>query len=160
MFKNAGKWVEYAIQTLMEPSMTDISTLSRGVVVRLLPYGAMVRLDDGTTGLVHISEIDEKFVANVADYLAIGTRVVIKVIAVKDDGKMEFSIKRAKGAAPFSEEIEEFGAQEPIMHEPITAPRPSRAALDEKLREFLADATERLGDVKRHNEAKLGMRRR
>ncbi|RYX84741.1 S1 RNA-binding domain-containing protein [bacterium] len=140
--------------------MTDNSTLSRGVVVRLLPYGAMIRLEDGTTGLVHISEIDEKFVANVADYLAIGTRVMVKVIAVKEDGKVEFSIKRAKGAAPFSEEIEEFGSQEPIFYEPIHATRTGRAALDEKVREFLADATERLGDVRRHNETKLGMRRR
>ena len=140
--------------------MMEVATLSRGVVVRLLPYGAMVRLDDGTTGLVHISEIDEKFVANVADYLAIGTRVVIKVIAVKEDGKMEFSIKRAKGAMPFSEEIEEFGSQEPILHEPVMTNRTGRAALDEKLREFLADATECLNDVKRHNDAKLGMKRR
>lgn len=141
--------------------MTDNSTLSRGVVVRLLPYGAMVRIEDGTTGLVHISEIDEKFVANVADYLAIGTQVVVKVIAVKEDGKVEFSIKRAKGAAPFSEDIEEFGSQEPILYEPMPPMvRTGRAALDEKLREFMADATERLGDVKRHNETKLGMRRR
>lgn len=139
--------------------MTDISTLSRGVVVRLLAYGAMVRLEDGSTGLVHISEIDEKFVTDVADYLAIGTRVIVKVIAIKDDGKMEFSIKRAKGAEP-SEEVEEFGAQEPLLQEPAIVPRSSRAALDDKVREFLADATERLGDVKRHNEAKLGLRRR
>jgi S1 RNA binding domain protein len=142
--------------------MTEPGTLCRGIVVRLLPYGAMVRLDDGTTGLVHISEIDEKFVADVADYLALGTRVFVKVLAVKEDGKIEFSIKRAKGAAPFAEEIEEFGAQEPLLHEPILAPRSGtgRAALDEKVREFLADATERLSDVRRHNETKLGMRRR
>ena len=140
--------------------MTDTSTLSRGVVVRLLVYGAMVRLDDGTTGLVHISEIDEKFVASVADYLAVGTRVVVKTIAVKGDGKVEFSIKRAKGGAPFDEKIEEFGAQEPMLQDPAPAVRTGRAALDEKLREFMADSTERLGDVRRHNETKLGLKRR
>ncbi len=140
--------------------MTDNSTLSRGVVVRLLAYGAMVRLDDGTTGLVHISEIDEKFVASVGDYLAVGTRVVVKTIAVKDDGKVEFSIKRAKGGAPCEEPIEEFGAQEPMFQDPAPVVRTGRAALDEKLREFMADSTERLGDVRRHNETKLGLKRR
>lgn len=142
--------------------MTEPGTLCRGVVVRLLVYGAMVRLDNGTTGLVHISEIDEKFVADVADYLALGTQVVVKVLAIKDDGKVEFSIKRAKGNAPIDEPIEEFGGQEPLLHEPVLAVRPhtSRAALDEKMREFMADSTERLSDVRRHNEAKLGMRRR
>lgn len=144
--------------------MTEIGTLCRGVVVRVMAYGAMVRLDDGSTGLVHISEIDEKFVADVSEYLAINTRVVVKVIAIKDDGKMEFSIKRAKGATPFAEQIEEFGSDEPLLHEPVVVARSGtssgRAALDEKLREFLADATERLSDVRRHNESKLGMRRR
>jgi hypothetical protein len=34
------------------------------------------------------------------------------------------------------------------------------AALDEKLREFMADSTERLNDVRRHNQSKLGHKRR
>ena len=140
--------------------MTDNSTLSRGVVVRLLAYGAMVRLDNGTIGLVHISEIDERFVASVGDYLAVGTRVVVKIIAVKDDGKVEFSIKQAKGGVLLDERAEEFGAQEPMLQDPAPPVRTGRAALDEKLREFMADSTERLGDVRRHNETKLGLKRR
>jgi len=142
--------------------MLESETLCRAVVVRLLSYGAMVRLDDGTTGLVHISEIDEKFVADVSQYLALGSRVVVKVLAVKDDGKIEFSIKRAKGALPELEPVEEFADNEPIRQEPVFSPRHSngRAALDEKMREFMADATERLSDVRRHNESKLGLRRR
>ncbi len=142
--------------------MPESGTLCRGVVVRLLAYGAMVRLDDGTTGLVHISEIDEKFVADVTQYLALGARVVVKVLAIKEGGKIEFSIKRAKGADSEAEPVEELADTQPIRQEPVFAPRPAggRAALDEKMREFMADSTEILSDVRRHNESKLGLRRR
>jgi predicted RNA-binding protein with RPS1 domain len=57
--------------------------------------------------LVHISEIDDHFVHNVADYVAPNARVVVKVLACKEGGKYEFSIKRAKGeVVPDSQPLE------------------------------------------------------
>ncbi len=149
--------------------IAEIGQVSRGTVIRVLPYGALVRLDDGTVGLVHISEIDEKFVHNVADYLVPETRVVIKVLACKEDGKFEFSIKRAKGEVlpePAIDEFGEFGAPDLIdaggtFNAPDTdnwrpaSNREGRAAFDEKLRDFLSDSGERLSDLKRHSDAKL-----
>lgn len=140
--------------------MPEVGQFSRGVVVRVMPYGAMVRLEDGCVGLVHISEIDERFVQDVGDYLVPNTRVVVKIINLKEDGRYEFSIKKARNEKPFEEEIEEFGSQEPIFHEPYFDNRTTRVALEEKLREFMADATDRLTDVRRHNDHKLGLRRR
>ena len=136
-------------------AIAEIGQISRGTVIRVLPYGALVRLDDGTLGLVHISEIDEKFVHNVADYLAPETRVVVKVLACKDGGKFEFSIKGAKGQE-MPEESEELEAPPAHWHEP----RETRAAFDEKLRDFLSDSGERLSDLKRHTDAKLHRRPR
>lgn len=146
--------------------MAEIGQVSRGTVIRVLPYGALVRLDDGTLGLVHISEIDEKFVHNVADYVAPEARVVVKVLACKEGGKFEFSIKRAKGEVlpePVADEFDasdnfganldtEFEAREERHFAPS---RDSRAAFDEKLRDFLSDSGERLSDLKRHDDAKL-----
>lgn len=132
----------------------EIGQISRGTVIRVLPYGALVRLDDGTLGLVHISEIDERFVHNVADYLAPEARVVVKVLACKEGGKYEFSIKQAKGEILPETEPEEF-------HEPLeesgqwSDKRETRAAFDEKLRDFLSDSGERLTDLRRHHDAKL-----
>lgn len=147
--------------------MAEVGQISRGTVIRVLPYGALVRLDDGTLGLVHISEIDEKFVHNVGDYLAPEARVVVKVLACKEAGKYEFSIKRAKGEVLPEGPIDEgFGMEEAIdaggtFDAPeVEAWKPSpsregRAAFDEKLRDFLSDSGERLSDLKRHSDAKL-----
>ena len=74
--------------------MVEIGQFARGTVVRVMPYGAIVRLDSGCVGLVHISEIDERYVRDVADYLESEDRVLVKIIAHKESGKFEFSIKQ------------------------------------------------------------------
>jgi S1 RNA binding domain protein len=66
-----------------------------GKVVRLHDFGAFVQLDEETTGLVHISEVDRDFVENIHAYLTEGQQVSVKVIAIKDDGRVDLSIKRA-----------------------------------------------------------------
>ena len=70
----------------------------KGKVVRLEEYGAFVEVpwDETTvTGLVHVSEVDADFVENIYAYLAEGDEVDVKVLDVKDDGKVDLSIKRA-----------------------------------------------------------------
>lgn len=140
-------------------AMAEVGQISRGTVIRVLPYGALVRLDDGILGLVHISEIDDHFVQNVADYLAPSARVVVKVLACKEDGKYEFSIKRAKGeVAPESQPVEMDAP--PEIDNGGSDRRETRVAFDEKLRDFLCDSGERLTDLKRHHDAKLHRRPR
>jgi len=71
----------------------------KGKVVRLEEYGAFVEVqtEDGgvVTGLVHVSEVDADFVENIYAYLAEGDEVDVKILDVKDDGKVDLSIKRA-----------------------------------------------------------------
>ncbi len=71
----------------------------KGKVVRLEEYGAFVEVttEDGevVTGLVHVSEVDSDFVENIYAYLAEGDEVDVKILDVKDDGKVDLSIKRA-----------------------------------------------------------------
>ena len=44
-------------------------------------------MDDGYTGLIHISEISEKFVRNVADYVEVDDVIFAKVIEVDEENK-------------------------------------------------------------------------
>jgi len=142
--------------------MAQVGHISRGTVVKVLNYGALVRLDDGCLGLVHISEIDERYVRNVSDYVAEDLRVIVKVLQEKEAGRFEFSIKQAKNAK--LEEVEEDDEEvvEDLQARSVPfvsmAHNHSRAAFDEKLREFLSDSSERLNDVRRHNDHKLKRR--
>jgi transcriptional accessory protein Tex/SPT6 len=75
----------------------EVGQIVPGTVVRLLQYGVLVRLDDGTTGLVHISEIDQNYVRDVGDYFQVNDPVSVKVLATGDRGKVELSVKQALG---------------------------------------------------------------
>lgn len=49
-------------------------------VIRIIDKGAVVRLEDGHTELIHLSKISNKFVRDVNDYLAVGDRLKAEVI--------------------------------------------------------------------------------
>lgn len=67
-----------------------------GVVTGITKFGAFVKLEDGTTGLVHISEVADFYVKEIADVLSDGAEVKVKVLNVADDGKVAMSIKKAQ----------------------------------------------------------------
>lgn len=66
----------------------------KGVVSDITHFGAFVKLETGDKGLIHISEIADTYVRNVSDYLMVNDEVTVKVIAVKDRGKIDLSIRR------------------------------------------------------------------
>jgi predicted RNA-binding protein with RPS1 domain len=71
-------------------------TIVTGKVVRLQDFGAFVEIEPDVTGLVHISEVDREFVDNIHAYLTEGQDVQVKVMGIKDDGRIDLSIKRAE----------------------------------------------------------------
>jgi S1 RNA binding domain protein len=119
----------------------EIGAIVPGTIVRLAPYGAFVRLESGETGLVHISEIDRNYVRSVEEHLHLDDVVSVKVVGMKDDGKIDLSIRQA----------------DPSWQP--EAPR-RRAAKDpefeQKLKRFMRSSEERLVDVKRQREARRG----
>ena len=74
-----------------------------GTVKRVLDFGAIVELFNGTDGLVHISELEHKRVATVTDVLNEGDEVLVKCLRVDRDGKIRLSRKEALG-----ENIEDY----------------------------------------------------
>lgn len=49
-------------------------------VIRIIDKGAVVRLEDGHTELIHLSKVSNKFVRDVNDYLAVGDRLKAEVV--------------------------------------------------------------------------------
>lgn len=64
-----------------------------GEVTRILDFGAFVRLNSRTEGLVHISEIAPFRIQSVSDALAVGERVRVVVKEVDKEGRVNLSIK-------------------------------------------------------------------
>jgi polyribonucleotide nucleotidyltransferase len=67
----------------------------RGVVTRLMDFGAFVKIGHSAEGLVHVSEMASFRVDRVADYVKEGMEVPVVVKEVDEKGRINLSIKRA-----------------------------------------------------------------
>lgn len=68
--------------------------VTTGIVEKIVPYGAFIRLEDDLSGLVHISEICGRRLQSPKEVLHEGEEVTVKIINVAD-GKISLSIKQA-----------------------------------------------------------------
>jgi len=71
-----------------------IGDIVKGKVTGIEDYGIFLLVDDDVTGLIHISEISDSFVRNVADYAEIGEIIKAEVIEYDEDSRrLKLSIK-------------------------------------------------------------------
>jgi S1 RNA binding domain protein len=107
-----------------------------GTVQRITPYGAFVQLEDGQVGLIHVSQIDRNYVRDVREHLRENDRVQAKVTAIKEDGKIDLSIK--------------------ALQDPPERPlrRGRDPEFEQKLRRFMRQSEERQVDFRRSIEHK------
>ena len=71
-----------------------------GTVVKLMSFGAFVRLEGGAEGLVHVSQISDSRVQSPEDVLSVGQEVKVKVLSVnQENGRISLSIKEAADRA-------------------------------------------------------------
>jgi len=119
----------------------EIGEVVAGRVVKILRYGAIVELEGGGTGLVHISEIAPEFVVAVEDHLREGDEVRVKVLGMREPGRYDLSIKQAEhGDAP----------REPRRFRR----RPVSASFERRLDEFMKASNRRQSDLNRGKSGK------
>ncbi len=99
-------------------SNVEVGLVTEGIVESLQPYGAFIDLGNGLSGLVHISQISEKRIKSCSQVLAVGDKVKVKVIAIKD-GKLSLSMKALADVA--AKEIEEEVYELPKAGEATTS---------------------------------------
>lgn len=73
----------------------EVGKIYLGKVKKIMDFGAFVEILPGTDGLLHISQISEKRVANVSDELKEGEEVLVKVLEIDRAGKIRLSRKEA-----------------------------------------------------------------
>lgn len=73
--------------------MVKSNDIVEGEVMGIEPYGIFVKIDDQTNGLIHISEISEKFVRDPGDFAKVGEKIKAKVISVNETGDLNLTIK-------------------------------------------------------------------
>ena len=92
-------------QRLVERYVKDVEvgTTYLGVVKRIMNFGAFVEILPGKEGLVHISQLEHRRVNKVEDVVDVGDEVMVKVIEIDRQGRINLSRKEA---LPPEEEFE------------------------------------------------------
>ncbi|HAO4646105.1 TPA: polyribonucleotide nucleotidyltransferase, partial [Salmonella enterica] len=91
-----GEKAKYAIRRIEEiTAEIEVGRIYNSKVTRIVDFGAFVAIGGGKEGLVHISQIADKRVEKVTDYLQMGQEVPVKVLEVDRQGRVRLSIKEA-----------------------------------------------------------------
>ena len=89
----------------------EVGSVVNGTVDSLKDYGAFVNLDNGLSGLIHVSQISKQRVKSPAAVLKEGEKVKAKIIALKD-GKISLSIKALDEDVEVAEETNTYDYKE------------------------------------------------
>jgi S1 RNA binding domain protein len=136
----------------------EIGSVIEGKVTGIANFGAFVELPEGAVGLVHISQVSEKYVKDINEHLRLGDVVKVKVLGINQKGKYDLSIKQASK--------QEFASAMPLLGRPMPE-RPRRGdrsrepkhppgSLEDKISQFLKQSDEKLLDLKKNIQEKQG----
>lgn len=67
----------------------------KGIVTRLMSFGAFVEIVPGVEGMVHISHLDVKRTEKVEDVVNVGDEIIVKVLPKDDQGRLNLSRREA-----------------------------------------------------------------
>lgn len=145
----------------------EVGTVLEGKVTGITKFGAFVALPGGKSGLVHISQVANAYVNDIHDFLADGQAVKVKVLSVSPEGKISLSMKLAeerptptdappqRSAPRQSPPPERFDAGMPYT------PSPSGDQnFEDKLKQFMQDASSRISGNKLFEQQKRSRGRR
>lgn len=128
-----------------------VGSILEGKIVKIKPFGAIVSIADGAQGLVHISQISDKFVQDINDVVAVGDAVRVKVLSKdEENGKITLSIKAAGGDTGTGGGSE--GSETKRDDDGRDFRRKySDLSFDEKLKDWIKQSNERQAGINKRN---------
>ena len=134
----------------------SVGTIVEGKVTGITKFGAFVSLAPNKSGLVHISEVANTYVNDVAQHIQVGQEVKVKILSVDDNGRINLSIKKA-------EEPQQRPQRQNVQRTQSRSftPEPKEpASFEEKLKQFMADSDSKMSGIKQYSDRKSASRRR
>lgn len=82
----------------------ETGAIMEGTVETIKPYGAFVLLENGLSGLVHVSQMSKKRVENPGAVVKVGQKVTVKILSTAN-GKLSLSMKEVEPDEAPEEEV-------------------------------------------------------
>lgn len=83
--------------------MHQIDELIIGTVINIKPYALFLSFDDGSQGLLHISEISDSYIRDIEKFGTIGDQMKVKILSIDNtNGFMRVSLKQVPEQEAYS----------------------------------------------------------
>lgn len=143
-----------------------------GKITGLAKFGAFIDLGNGKTGLVHISEVSDKFVEDINEELKVGQEVTVEVLSIGNDGKIALSMRDREKEAQEKKASAKPRPQAQLSSNSYSRPqsrpqnksysnnnrKPASRDFDSLMDEFIKDSETRLSSIRKNTESKRGGR--
>ena len=74
----------------------EVGKMYTGKIKRLMNFGAFCEVLPGKEGLIHVSELADKYVEKVEDVVKVGDEVQVRVIEIDQQGRINLSMKQTQ----------------------------------------------------------------
>ncbi|WMC18868.1 MAG: polyribonucleotide nucleotidyltransferase [Enterobacteriaceae bacterium PSpicST2] len=86
--------INYAINKINKiTAEIEVGGIYKGKITKIVDFGAFLSINGGKEGLIHISQITNKKIKRVSDYLKINQEIFVKVIEIDNNGRIRLSMK-------------------------------------------------------------------
>ena len=126
-----------------------IGSIYDGKIVNVTNFGAFVDVN-GEIGLVHISEVSNKYIKDIKEYLKDKKDVKVKVLAVDGNGKMSLSIKQAEDKF----ENNNKRSNDKKENDNVRSSKNNKLNFEDILSKYLKDSEERMQDFRKNQDSK------
>ena len=136
----------------------EVGNVFEGRVTGVKPFGAFVALPEGRVGMVHISEVSNEFVQDIAAVLHDGDIVKVQVINIAPDGKIALSIKRLLPPPPRPAREARGPARDsaPRVWQPKAPVRSDNMSFEDMMSRFKSQSEEKMADLDHETNNRRG----
>jgi S1 RNA binding domain protein len=140
----------------------EVGNIFEGRVTGVKPFGAFVALPEGRVGMVHISEVSNEYVQDIAAVLHDGDTVKVQVINVAPDGKIALSIKRLLPPAPNGQGGRPQGGRGPArdaaprVWQPKAPAKSDNLSFEDMMSRFKSQSEEKMADLDHETNNRRG----
>ena len=140
----------------------EVGSVVEGKVKTLTKFGAFVELPDGSTGMVHISEVASTYVKEITDFVSEGQEVKVKVLNIDESGKISLSMKQVPGVAEKPQPRERnFKRRDRGTPNVWNGPKQTQTdspniSFEEMMSKWKSSSEEKMADLKRSSDSKHG----
>ena len=141
----------------------SVGDILEGKVTGITNFGVCVELEEGKTGMVHISEVASTYVKDIKDFITMGQTVKVKVLNITDEGKISLSIKKAAETSDHaSAPRRSFRNEGYSRNDSFGRSRGQKTEMsfEDMMNKFKQTSDDKMNDLKRSVDMKRGTGRR